>query len=609
MKRLALSSPRYRPLALLSCVLLAACGGGMVDGVAEPYPDAPGLPQPAPVLPFVPSADDLPAPTTASYPYAGTSLLQMALRYQPTPVSGAGYYFSADGTCSRQDTPPVATYPNGLVTLDTVNLDVSKTDQCEPEIMVRARIGDGPSAWESDARMRLRGSSTREARLKSYRVKLAGSAKWMNETTFQLNKHPFDLSRVRNKLAFDLMQTVPHLPSLGTQFVHMSYDDGQGTPVNMGLYTHVEKMGSKDYLQRRGWVAGSNVYKAEDFSFEMPEGGEFALKPDGNAGPDFEKVLSIESDSGDHRAIVHLTRALGDETQDFNTVFRTHFNTNNYLSWLASVILLGNSDTQNQNYGLYQPLGSEKFYFTPWDYDGALGYADQPGVEKYPDWNRGISNWWINLLHRRFMEQPGNLALLKAAVDEIHDKYLTRAHIKTLLDGYRPLVEPLLATQPDLSELSVSTTDTSAPMDQWSREYARLVEVIDDNYRDFVDSLQRPMPFWLTERADDSGALNIEWGWPQPFHPQGQAIRYSALVARVETGQTPFSPSSIVREQHGIDGTHWNAGALAPGKYLIKVLASDPQGHTTYGFDTITLEGAQLFGVHCVNMPGATPCN
>ena len=58
-----------------------------------------------------------------------------------------------------------------------------------------------------------------------------------------------------------------------------------------------------------------------------------------------------------------------------------------------------------------------------------------------------------------------------------------------------------------------------------------------------------------------------------------------------------------------IDGLQWTKEALAPGKYLIEMFASDPQRHTIWGFDTITLEGARWFGVHGMNMPGATPCS
>ena len=95
-----------------------------------------------------------------------------------------------------------------MVTLDTVNLDENKADDCEPEIKVLATSGDGLLKGAA-AKMRLPGSSTRLATLKSYRVKFDKGADWQGEDTLNLNKHPYDLTRVRNKLAFDLMRQVP----------------------------------------------------------------------------------------------------------------------------------------------------------------------------------------------------------------------------------------------------------------------------------------------------------------------------------------------------------------------------------------------------------------
>lgn len=45
-------------------------------------------------------------------------------------------------TCAQLASPPPS-YPGGMVTLDTVNLDENKADDCEPEIKVLATSGDG----------------------------------------------------------------------------------------------------------------------------------------------------------------------------------------------------------------------------------------------------------------------------------------------------------------------------------------------------------------------------------------------------------------------------------------------------------------------------------
>lgn len=273
-----------------------------------------------------------------------------------------------------------------MVTLDTVNLDENKADGCEPEIKVLASSSDG-EVKNAAAKLRQRGSSTRQATLKSYRVKFDKGADWQGEGTLNLNKHPYDLTRVRNKPAFDLLRQVPYHQRLRTQFVEIRYDAGAGAGTGagaqpMGLFTHIEKLGGKSYLERRGWVAGSNVYKVAAFNFS--EDAKLRTLADDKAGAGFEELLEIESDSGNHGAIVQAVKALADDDTPFATTFNRHFDRNNYLAWLASAILLGNWDTVNQNFGLYQPLGGDRFYFLPWDYDGALGYPQQPGAALYP---------------------------------------------------------------------------------------------------------------------------------------------------------------------------------------------------------------------------------
>lgn len=593
---------RWRPASTLGlCLALAGCGGGGYEPAPGSSPVTP--PPVGPQVPFTAGPDDLQHPADL-YPYATPSLLTLDLSYQPTPAKAPGWFLVNTSTCAMLDSPPPS-YPGGMVTLDTVNLDENKQDQCTPEINVLTSTSDG-QIKSAAAKMRLRGSSTRFAKLKSYRVKFSDKAvTWWGEDTLNLNKHPYDLTRVRNKLAFDLMRSVPYHESLRTQFTEIRYDAGAGAGLqSMGLFTHVESLGKKDFLQRRGWIAGSNVYKVAEFNFN--EDPRLQVLANGNAGPDFEQALEIESDSGNHQAIIDAVNALNNEDTPFQSTFNRYFDRNNYLAWLATTTLLGNWDTTDQNFCLYQPLGTVKFYFLPWDYDGALGYPQQPGAAIYPPWDRGISTWWDSALHRRFLSAPGNLALLKAAVDEIRTKYLTDAAVKQLLDSYRPIVEPIVGREPDLSNLDAKGTGTR--MDQWATEYQRLQTVIGDNYGFFLQSLERPMPFWLSS-SDVAGHLHLSWGWPAPFHPQGKPIGYRVELARAQVGTLAFDPATVVATPTpAVGATSLDMGALPAGSYLVRVTASDPDGHSTVSFDDTTFDGQRLFGTLCLTMPGATPC-
>ena len=469
----------------------------------------------------------------------------------------------------------------------------------EHEINVHFEAADyADDHTSTNAKLKIRGKSTRLAELKSYSVKLNTEIPlWRNQRTLQLNKHPYDLARVRNKLAFDLFTEIPYFNSLRTQFVHVMFDD-DGNPatkdVDYGLFTHVEKMG-KEYLINRGWPDGSNVYKAEDFAFLSDS--RLALKEDGSpqSKTDFERVLSIENGK-DHRNLVQMIEDINNEDTDFNAIFAKYFNRNNYLSWLAANILLGNRDTINQNFALVQLDGTSRFYFLPWDYDGALGFESQPDIAAstftlYADWQLGLSNWWASPLHRRFLGQPGNLAAVEAAVEEFRVRYLSADKIKSKIDTYKPIIQAAVTRNPDLSHLETISYDPDAQRLEWEAEYERLVSVIDDNYRSFRQHLENPMPFWQSAGLED-GRLMLRWD--PSIDLQSDTVTYSVLVA----DRPDFSESSIRLRQEGLTETSWTSDPLPAGTYYMRVIAVDSKGNRQAAFDRFDDDGKSYLGVY-----------
>jgi hypothetical protein len=98
--------------------------------------------------------------------------------------------------------------------------DVNRKDKFKPEVKVHFQASDFPDDNSvSNATLRQRGGSTRFAPQKSYRIKLDSKKKlWRGERKLQVNKNPWDLVRIRNKLSFDIMKNIPYLPSLDSQF-------------------------------------------------------------------------------------------------------------------------------------------------------------------------------------------------------------------------------------------------------------------------------------------------------------------------------------------------------------------------------------------------------
>jgi spore coat protein H len=508
------------------------------------------------------------------------------------------------------------------ITFADVNADIDDTDASTPEIDAHLVI-DGVGGYLEDgapknSKIRLRGSSSRLAEQKSYRLKLNSTAAakvWRGETTLQLNKHPYDLSRLRNKLAFDLFREIPHVASLRTQFIHMTVTnkDALGVPyasADFGLFTHVEKMG-KEYLTNRNLPTDGNVYKAEDFDFTA--GGASARETlasamDANGKvtdkAKFETVLSLEADNTNHLPLIAMIDDVNNEAIPFDTTFNKYFDKANYLTWLASNILMGNRDTINQNFGLYQPKAGTKFYFVPWDYDGAFGFEDQPtqlaAGPLYADWQKTVANWWGIPLHRRFLQDPKHLAELKLAVNEIYDNYLTKAQINAKLDAYKPLVMPLVKALPDsryLPVVSNTTLDT-----EWETERLRLANVVAANRDAFFIWVEAPMPFW--QAATFQSPTQVLFNWDTSIDLQGDAVTYSVQVA----ASPDFAAGSVLvaNAANGSSTTYLYTSPtnfVSGTAYYLKVTATskDSSGRTYQqsAFDRFEVVGssARYFGV------------
>ena len=88
-------------------------------------------------------------------------------------------------------------------------------------------LGYGESV--PNATVQIRGQASSKSQQKNYKIQVKdGKGVWRNQRTIALNKHMSDHLRFRNKLAFDLLEDIPQLLSLRTQFVHLYVKDTTG---------------------------------------------------------------------------------------------------------------------------------------------------------------------------------------------------------------------------------------------------------------------------------------------------------------------------------------------------------------------------------------------
>ena len=535
----------------------------------------------------------------------------------PTDIGDFNAFYTQDGyaidNVIRLDLR-IANTVQGICTIDDqsgctladVLADTNGDDNFKVEIDIHAS-GDGlpDDGLLTNATLRQRGNTARNGPQKSFRLKLdSKEVLWRGERRLQLNKNPFESSRIKNKLSFDLFQSVPHFPSLRSQFVNLWLDNGQGLE-DFGLFTHTEFIG-KEYVNNRGLGEDDNLYKIEFFRFS--QGDLNSVQVDENGEPldedAFESRLEIENGK-DHRMVVKMLEAMLDPDRGLDSVIEQHFNRNNILTWLATNLILHQTDAITHNFYLYNPAGTERFFFLPWDYDGT--FEPEPALtdsidnaelqkRKFFGYARGQNSEFVD----RFYRLPGTHDLLVRAVDELRANYYSDAQILQRASVLNDLVEPYLTKLPDSANVRFEPASPE-----------RFVSVVNDLYTDITQNYAVPMEPLVLENPviDASGIVQLEW---QPgFDVTRQnTLTYDLIISTspgFEPAQTVFSDTGIADVSEGLVSYPINTSTLPSGRVYVRVIArasSNPDVFWQTNKNIFRMEdGTDLFGVMELDLP------
>ncbi|WP_138494562.1 exopolysaccharide Pel transporter PelG [Paenibacillus pinistramenti] len=481
-----------------------------------------------------------------------------------------------------------------------LNRITSRMDEGSLKIIFQegAADGSGPtkgsfgySANGSNGTISLRGNTARYASQRSYKINLSDQAGlWNDQSTINLNKHSYDPSRLRNKLSFDLFETIPGMTSLRTRFVHLYVKDlsDGGTPASVkyedyGLYTQIEQP-NKTFLKNHWLDPYGELYKATMFEFlEYPDDLKSQDDPQYDKAM-FETHLEIRGRE-DHTKLLDMLADVNNMSIPINEVIEKHFDLDNYLTWLACNILMDNMDTDAQNFLLYSPLNSDKWYFLPWDYDGA--WELQRSINSIGPYNSGISNYWSVKLHNRFFRSQENVQLLENKIDEIYKKYINSKTVSDLIAKYSPITEKYAAQSPDRDFFPALVGDIPEDM-------KAISEVPERSIQRFKEDLQKPKPFFLNDLQQE--AAGAVFSWDASFDLQGDDLTYTFTLAK-----DPLFTKIV--KQTSTANTSLTVAGLASGTYYWKVTASDGNGHSQIAFDIYyDSENTPYYGVREVKV-------
>ncbi len=194
---------------------------------------------------------------------------------------------------------------------------------------------------------------------------------------------------------------------------------------------------------------------------------------------------------------------------------------------------MGNTDVTTSNYYLYNPKGTDKFYFLLWDFNSTWGYDWTPSTiaggytpgQAY----QGPHNLWANAFGRRFLSQPGGLELLNKAVLEIKENYLTPEKIAAFTTSYYNLAFPFISSEPDIGYLATNQLTSETMFAEYNAVYQGMINSVQMNYDCFLKVQHSPMPFYV-EQPYISGS-NIVLNWEASVDLQSDAVSYDIEIA------------------------------------------------------------------------------
>lgn len=441
-----------------------------------------------------------------------------------------------------------------------------------------------------NAAVQVRGQSSSRSRQKNYKVRIKeGKGSWRGQRTLALNKHGADPVRFRNKLAYDLMKEIPRMMSARTQFVHLYVKDetkgGNGEFTDYGLYTQVEQM-NRTYLKNHGLDHKGHLYKVNFFEWLVYDA---VMKKETDADYDeaeFEHYIEIKGDH-DHSKIQNTITEVNDYTIPIEEVLEKHFDTQNICYWIAFQLLIGNYDVGARNSYLYSPLNSEKWYIISWDNDASFSrtYYSFKQYSEGDSWERGITQFThITLFNRMFREKKYRDEL-SAAIKDVRENYLTKEKVTALVQAYQNVTRPYLLREPDSRFARLDETEYETVIHGMPSE-------VDLNYSYYLESLEKPWPFYVAVPTVSDGQMEILW--EAAYDPDGEDITYSFMLA------PDYKFEKVLVEKQGIRLPEMVCDMLPPGQYFIRVRAKNESGYEQDCYDYYSSENdGKVYGAKC----------
>lgn len=278
--------------------------------------------------------------------------------------------------------------------------------------------------------------------------------------------------------------------------------------------------------------------------------------------------------------------------------------------WMTANFLLGQQDVSSHNFYLYNPKGSEKFYFLPWDYDAAfrveatlsntLESGDLIKRQGY-----GYARFIDSVFVSKYLREPGAHQRILAAADEIRNVYLTTDLVVRQTKLYAEMVRPYLRRTPDLE--NIAGVRELQYFDVYDQLIENMPEFIEQNHQRMKNDFSVPLPPFL--KLPLIRPTEIIMQWLPAYDVTGNAMSYDLEVASSPqfTQGTIVARIDDIANSEGIVQQSIDRSLLSAGSWYSRVIArvtTNPERFWSIAHNQdLIVNGDVVYGVRKFNLP------
>lgn len=163
---------------------------------------------------------------------------------------------------------------------------------------------------------------------------------------------------------------------------------------------------------------------------------------------------------------------------------------------------------------------------------------------------------------------------------------ITEEKLKNMIKSYSTIVKQYTQTHPDLRYMPLTG-------EEYEEFLEAMVHEVEMNYELYKESLNTPMPFYISTPVVKDGMM--KFGWETAYDFDAEDVYYTLEVARDYSFMEPV----IKAEKLFVVEYDYN-GVLEPGQYFMRVKAENESGYEQTAFDYYSSgDSRRIYGVKC----------